>query len=197
MNDKTTYEITIAEKLQQLPLPNLEDAIWARVKERLDLDLPTDDGGDGGPDAPDGSGWSWGAGVFLFVAAIVAVFFLRKNETQQPSPSAPVQNPTTISSPAQQPAADSTQTRRDLSTSPAQTTRPGDQPVDAAHSPPGDSVSLASLPVLPSVDSQQRTTLVLPPPIPADTTKPKPKTKGVRGLTDADYRIVPAGRDST
>jgi hypothetical protein len=197
MNDKTTYEITITEKLQQLPLPNLEDAIWARVKAQLDLDLPTDDGGNGGPDAPAGSGSTWGAGVFLFVAAIVAVFLLHKNETQQPSPAAPVQNSTTISSPAQQPAADSTQTRRGVSTSPAQTIRPGDQPVSAALSPPGDSVSIAPLPVLPSVDSQQRTTLVLPPPILADTTRPKPKTKGVRGLTDADYRIVPAGRDST
>lgn len=197
MNDKTTYEITITEKLQQLPLPPLEDAIWARVKAQLDLDLPTDDGGDGGPDAPAGSGWTWGAGVFLFVAAIVAVFFLRKNEKQQPIPIIPVQNTSTISAPTQQPTTDSMQTLETISTLPAQTIAPGDPPVSISLRPPADSAAVAPLPVLPSADSTQRTTLVLPPSILSDTTKPKPKTKGVGGLTDDNYRIVPAGRDST
>jgi hypothetical protein len=191
MNKKTIHEITITEKLQHLPLPGMEDAIWARVKAQLDLDLPTGDDGGSGPDAPSGSGWTWGAGVFLFVAAFVAVFFLRKDD-QQPSflpSSTPVQNTSPTASPVRQPT-----TQREQS-SPGPGT--ASSPVPGTFvSPPFDSLLAAPLATQPAGDSLQRTTLLVPPPVLVDTTKQKPKTKGVSGLTDADYRIVPAKKDS-
>ena len=51
MNNKQAYEITITSKLEALPLPDMEDAIWSRIEAQLDIDLPTDDGG-GGTSAP-------------------------------------------------------------------------------------------------------------------------------------------------
>ena len=55
MRNKETYELTITSKLEALPLPNLEDAIWSRIEAQLDIDLPTDDG-DGGNSGKGGGG---------------------------------------------------------------------------------------------------------------------------------------------
>lgn len=76
MNQKTPYELQIADKLQQLPLPDLQDAIWARIERTLDIDMPTNDddggGGDGGPGSGPGTPW-WGSGVGGFVFSMVVV----------------------------------------------------------------------------------------------------------------------------
>ena len=199
MNRKTTYELTITEKLQHLPLPNLEDAIWARVKAQLDLDLPTDDNDGGeGPDTPSTGGWVWGGGLFLFVAAFVAVFFLRKTDVQPSvSPSIPTQNAAPVASPVPQPSTVPAPVTNGREPTPLPLTPSGISPGSFA-SPGSDSLAVAPpLTTLPAADSLQRTTLVVPPPVVVDTTRPGPKTKGVRGLTDADYRIVPARRDSS
>lgn len=45
MNKKTTYEILIAEKVTQLPVPDMADAIWAKIELELDA-TPGTDGGD-------------------------------------------------------------------------------------------------------------------------------------------------------
>lgn len=199
MNRKTTYEIKITEKLQHLPLPDLEDAIWARVRAQLDIDLPTDDNdGGAGPDAPSTGGWTWSGGVFLFVAAFVAVFFLRKNDVQPSvSPSIPTQNAAPVSSPVPQQTTTPAPIRSGREPTSLPQTSSGISPGPFV-SPSSDSLTVAPpLTTLPAADSLQRTTLVVPPPVVVDTTRPRPKTKGVRGLTDEDYRIVPARRDSS
>ena len=198
MNQKTRYELTITDKLQGLPLPDMEDAIWARVKTQLDLDLPTDDNDGDGPDAPSGgSGWSWGGSMFILVAALVAVFFLRKNNSQlQTTPINSVQSTTPVQTPAQQQTTGSPPAllQKDASLQPVTPT--GLSPGDFLRSPT-DSIAGVPTTALPLPDSQQA--VVVLPPVQADTVnsaKPKPKTKGVKGLTDDDYRIVPAKRDS-
>lgn len=198
MNNKTTYELTITDKLQRLPLPDMEDAIWARVKAQLDLDLPTGDDGGGGPDAPTGSGWTWGAGLGLFVAAFVAIFFLRKNDLQRPaSPSTPTPTVQTTISPSPQPVNEREQAGNPSRGAPFPARMKQSPPGATFISPPADSLATAAPTGLPLLDSQPATAVVLPPPVPADTSRPKPKTRGVRGLTDDDYRIVPAKRDSS
>jgi len=196
MNERTTYELTINEKLQHLPLPNLEDAIWARVKAQLDLDLPSDDGGSSGPDAPSGSGWTWGAGVFLFVAAFVAAFLFFKKPNQSPSTTTaiPVQTTTAPSTTNQPLQIDSEQAVGKKGFLPAPNVVTG-APPGLFTNTAGDSI--AAVPEnRPAADSLQQSTVLQLPPLQIDTAKPKPKTRGVQGITDDDYRIVPAKRDS-
>ena len=45
MKEKRAYEHIISGKLEALPVPDMEDIIWARIETRLDTDMPTDDGG--------------------------------------------------------------------------------------------------------------------------------------------------------
>ena len=74
MNQKKAYEQIITGKLEALPLPDLADAIWARIETQLDIDMPEGDGGPGsGPSS--GGGWIGGAGLFVFVAALITIFF--------------------------------------------------------------------------------------------------------------------------
>ena len=197
MNKKTTYELTITEKLQQLPLPGLEDAIWTRVKAQLDLDLPTDDGDDNTPDAPSGGGWQWGAGMIVFVAALVTIFLLFKNpsEKQQALPVQTLPNNTSLpatsvgeTGPLQKPPNFNTGT---VPTSSPVTSQPLNLPLPADSGAPVPTVSL------PVADTLQQTTMVLPPPtVLQDSAAPKKRPRGVSGITDSDYRIVPSRKDS-
>jgi hypothetical protein len=197
MNERTTYELTINEKLQHLPLPNLEEAIWARVKTQLDIDMPSDDGGGSDPGSPSGSGWTWGAGGFIFIAALVAVFLVFKKSKQQPFPTIanPVQTTTTSLTPAPQKRIDSHRAVGNKAPGPAPTLN-GETPPGLLAAPPTDSVSVVTDNRLPVPDTLQQTTLQLPPPAVVDTARQKPKTRGVPGITDNDYRIVPAKKDS-
>jgi len=85
MRNKETYELTITSKLEALPLPNLEDAIWSRIEAQLDIDLPSDDG-DGGttptPGSPSGSWWLKGTGLFILAVAIISFFTLTKSKNE-------------------------------------------------------------------------------------------------------------------
>ena len=40
MDQRLQYEELIAGKLQQLPVPDMQDQIWERIKFQLDLDMP-------------------------------------------------------------------------------------------------------------------------------------------------------------
>ncbi|HEX2606857.1 MAG TPA: hypothetical protein VHK91_05735, partial [Flavisolibacter sp.] len=91
MHPKQAYEQTITSKLEALPVPDMADAIWARIEAQLDLDMPTDDGG-GNPSSPSGGGWAGKASLFAVIAAIVIVYFLRSRtehpDTFDPAPAA-------------------------------------------------------------------------------------------------------------
>jgi hypothetical protein len=201
MNKKEIYEITITEKLGQLPLPALEDAIWARIENSLDLEMPTDDGpgGDGGgPVNPSGGGmFPIQFGLSAFLLALISFYFLSQNKTQ-PAVNTPVTSRPTIETIQQdKPPDKKTQTY----------TPPVFQP------PPGHSRGVLSprledsiaqplvnnTGVLPLPDEAVTTGIVAPPvALPkVDTLVPKKKGKGVSGITDNDYRIVPTRKDST
>ena len=80
MNQKKAYEQTIAVKLEAIPLPDMADAIWARIENQLDIDMPTDDGGGNStPDAPSGFGWIGGSVLFVFAVALVSFFIINNN----------------------------------------------------------------------------------------------------------------------
>jgi hypothetical protein len=199
MNNRTTYEVIITEKLQQLPLPALEDAIWARISTQLDLDMPEDEGGGSGPQNPSG-GWMWSAGLLAFVAALLAVFVLtQKNNNSSNPPDNTYDNTAPMTTPLQVPATappnGSANQEPEVLPAPLNSTtgsNAGKVAIDSANS------GAASLPEQLLPDSAQPVIVQLPTqPVKDSVSKPKTKTRGVPNITDADYRIVPTKRDST
>ena len=197
MNKKTTYELTIAAKLQQLPLPDMEDAIWARIKSQLDLDLPEGDGGSSNtPQTPSG-GWMWSAGLLAFVAALLTVFLLTKKSEQPESTDKINQNPESVTAPLpkQKPGPFPIPGNSPFVPLPGSSAgtilnRPQEGSRDSAITPP---LTLGA-----PIDTLPSATAFLPPPLLQDSViRTKPKTRGVKDITDADYRIVPTKRDSS
>jgi hypothetical protein len=197
MNQKTTYELTIAEKLQQLPLPAMEDAIWARIKSQLDLDLPEGDGGGGNtPQAP--SGGMWSAGLLAFVAAFLSIYFLTQKQDTATAPE--TINPATKTTPAPLPEQKPPPGQLPLNNPNLPVSTPPSPTISTLPLTPGiDSIKVAPLALQPPIDSGAASTALVPlPPLQKrDSLPPKPKTRGVKDITDADYRIVPTKRDST
>lgn len=194
MNKKTTSEITITGKLQQLPLPDMEDAIWARIKTQLDLDMPTDDDGGDTPDKPWGAGWLWGTGTALFVAALVTTFFLTKKPSTalQSSPLNKFETITpTIETDPQKSAARSSLIRN--KTSPRAVATGNTSGIqDSIMAPLTNTISAQPIVTPPPADSTWQTTFVALPPLVVDSILLKKKKRGITGITDNDYRITPA-----
>jgi len=196
MDERLRYEQLIGGKLQSLPVPDMQDAIWARIKTQLDLDMPTDDG-DGGssPQSPSGPkiiGW----GLSVVIITLATIFFLHKNKP-------------------------ATKTQNDNSTTTEQTIQPSVQNnsppipnsniVNQTTIAPATSGTNNTLPIvgndsaiqqnltgfMPVADDSVQTNLPAPPlvaiPSPQlpDTTTQVKKGRGMRGLTDSSYRIVP------
>jgi hypothetical protein len=191
MHSKEAYEQTITSKLEALPVPDMADAIWARIEAQLDLDMPTDDGGGNSPSSPPGGGLIGRAGIFLFVAALVLTFFLytsRKNRDLVPETTImnnrldtiPIIN---ISPPSTELGEEDDEPRNTKETP------------DATVVPLDSSQNLGAIPLLQfKMDSIQQSTAVVPPPVSLidDSIPPKRKTgRGVQGLSGEDYRITP------
>ncbi len=194
MNERATYELTIAEKLEQLKAPQLVDSIWARIEAQLDLDMPTDDGPSNPPAPPTAGPGKWiGAGILGLILLFFAYQFI--NNKQQP---APAKQPV-----IETPASNST-TEQTAQPPPNNTAVPVQQPVrnkaangDVINKPDSSNNILPQPLVLPAQDNVAGNDEVLPaaplnnvPPVAAPDTIPK-KTRGVKGINNDDYRIVP------
>ena len=205
MNQKTTYEVTITGKLDQLPIPDLREVIWARIEGELDADMPTDDGGDTPPSSPTGSKVLHFAlpGV---VVIIITLFLIKTNDktpqTRNNYTTTPT-IPTTTTAPAASPPPLNTRTETLKEKAPV--TYPG-TPVPAGTLPNGtDSASLPLADVIPpaadntNIDPQPAPPLVQAPPtqpVKTDSVTQK-KKRGVTDITDNDYRIMPVKPDSS
>ncbi len=192
MNNKQAYEITITSKLEALPIPDMEDAIWSRIEAQLDIDLPTDDGGGGtpAPKSPINFGWFGGAGLFCITAVLISLFTLTQSKDRERSES--ISSEEIKSGRVDSMSADAsppiTPRRK-----PPNAVSPNIASNDSNNVfVPLDSNAATNLP-LPSFtkDSSQ---VQLPPPVAIvpqkDTTPPK-RSRGVKGISDSDYRIVP------
>ena len=194
MNERQSYEHIISGKLQALPVPDMADAIWARIETQLDIDMPTDDGPGGGGDAPHfPTGGFFVGGISVIVVAVLYFLFMQTNKSSTPTTDLPQQNttvtPQPIASPDKGPPdaiSKSNNTTTGTYTAPANAL-PQAQATDSSfitNIPVAlrpDSTAIA--PVLPQV------TAAVPPK--KDTLLPAKKSRGVTGLTDNDYRIVP------
>jgi cytoskeletal protein RodZ len=198
MNQKATYELTITEKLEQLTAPDMVDAIWARIEAQLDIDLPTDDGPTNPPAAPTSGPRKWMNRGFIIAAIAVVLIYLFNNRKQtitsndQPNITAPITTPNNNDNPVRNnsPGTNSTQTPTNNTSAP--TTSSNGLPVDSNSiapvtgpqplQPDTAAVKTNAAPVFtPPVVTPQKNT-------PPDSTK---KGRGVKGITDSDYKIVP------
>jgi hypothetical protein len=201
MNQKATYEITITGKLGQLPLPDLKDAIWSRIEDQLDIDMPEDNGG--GPDAPTSPDWINLLGKISPYAVVVAFVSLLLIQNKDPQNNQILQTPPATNTPAiNQTTTPIVKEQEDRNNS---ATYSGGQTDVNISSPSGtDAVST----VIPDNNIAQKaddtiTTQPAPPPLlqtnslPVQTDSVQKKKRGVSGITDSDYRIVPQKKDST
>lgn len=198
MNEKQPYEILITEKLQAIPVPDMVDMIWARIEEKLDTDMPTDDGDNPAPAGPPPvTKFIIGAGITAVVVALLTLF-LNPEKKSAITPTHPTNTlPPTISEPSKPaPSQSPPLNPRNQSILPA--------PTDSNRLTAADFIdSIVSSPAvqLPTAvaDSTSRNVpaIVLPPvqsqPQQKDSIK---KPRGVQGISDDDYRIEPKRKDS-
>lgn len=195
MNHKAPYEHLIGEKLETLPVPDMADAIWARIEAQLDTDLPADDGDGPVPEGPPVAGGSWSQTLlFVTIIAIMSLFTIPKKNITAPLPAA-----TETTAPA--PSDEATAQPPPASQSSAGSAQPT-LPVARGGSPqPSDSTAVLPAPAL--LDTviagnaivQQQAPPAGTMPVQQDTL-PGKRPRGVPGIGDGDYRIVPK-KDST
>jgi hypothetical protein len=207
MNQRTTYEEWIAGKLEQIPVPDMADAIWARIEQQLNLDMPQQDagGGNGGGKLP---GFSTPGQWFLtaLVAALIGMYLLKpsKPSTHIPAPDQHSSVPTTthdsiaataestavirskadipIDSPPPEPSHETTgnaTVNPPLEKEPIQEIK---QPQEAVQQPLMNTVPNAGN--QPGVTGKPNTVNSL-----VDTTVKK--SRGVKGIGNGDYKITP------
>ena len=197
VNEITPYEQLIAAKLDQVPVPDMADAIWSSIDMELDaaasssVDVPR-------ASAFKGIGW-YGLAAIVVVAALLYWYFSHHASTVPPKALPEMHAPLPVEPPpvGDSPVSDKpgkmpvlpARTRKDtvLSHFPADSLR-----VDSASSPvlPSspkvDSSALQkNRPNLPDVDLYGS-----PPPLPRGK-----KPKGVKGIGEDDYKIT-ASKDS-
>jgi hypothetical protein len=200
MEQRPTSEQVIASKLEVLPVPNMADAIWTRIELQLDIDLPTDDSGGSGlaPSKPSGPGiLGWGLSVVL--VALITTFLLYKNtpKTNQPAIQTPVPTQTQVNPPEQkniEPPQPERTTISNKNTTKTATPEP-------TSSTPQDSVVQQPIVTVPPQTLDSATNLSNAPLVtthaPKDSIQRSKKKRGVSGLQDGDYRIVPVTKDSS
>lgn len=189
MNQPLPYEITIAEKLEQLTVPDMVDAIWARIEKQLDAELPEDDG-PGEPPASPKSGPGLGFfGGLIFTGIILFVLFKNHSTSTLPEPVSNIKTLPEIRQHGQpllekrDDPPEKPQKKPELNTIlPAQVPLTEPPPPEAA----SEMVKVDSLPATiskPEVE-QELDKKLLPDSLPR-------KKRGVSGINDRDYRIVP------
>jgi len=206
MNHLTTYEQLVAEKLQQLPVPDMADAIWARIEQQLDVDMPEDKSGNthtGGSSLP---GFQFPDNIvfYIFLAALVGVIFYL-NRSKQLTETSKASSVNAIIIPATD---DHSQKKYSAPVKQAETiyTDKADLPVDPVKE---DMLTEKEQPFITNqavevkeneiVKKQEAPRLIET--IQKKTTAPiqdsiQKKSRGVKGITSNDYRIAPVRKDS-
>ena len=199
MRNKETYENTLTGKLETLPIPDMEDAIWSRIEAQLDIDLPTDDGGGNtpAPGSPFGFCWLGGAGLFCVTAILISLFAITQSKDREGSSTTTFQDPPSEkidSSSNERPPPGSPRRNAPNSSSPNNTINNSTDSGSRIDTSTNVSIFVPPL-AKDSAQLQPGTSVAFTPP--KDTiTRPPKRQRGVRGISDSDYKIVPK-KDST
>jgi hypothetical protein len=193
VNKTTPYEQLITAKLDEIPVPDMADSIWASIEMQLDAV----------PASPDntqqskktikfnGKGWYGIAGI---AAVTVAVWWYASQKDQTTEKATPV-----ITVPAPQPPL------VDSSTS----VPPVEKQLLPPVKPKKDTVEFIK--ALPKIDSTTRQILSAPaadspllkyqsifiPTRDSVSAPPPKKSRGVKGISEDDYKISAGNKDST
>lgn len=207
MNDQPLYELQIAAKLEQLPLPDMADAIWLRIKNQLDADMP-DNGGHTPPPPPPVTPVRARRGgraglVFIVLVAVVTVIWLLPKQQKKQLPAAPPLTDSVVADTGRAPASlPQTTTKPPAGNSPLPVTPAPQQQNNILPLTMPDSKPSVAGPVPDSTSVLPPLPLLLPPPAmnkapqkQKDSIPPKKLSRGMPGITDSDYKIVPKPRE--
>lgn len=206
MNQLTTYEQLIADKLQQLPVPDMADAIWARIEQRLDVEMPEDPSGPFSSGNHSLPGFQFPGHIILycFLAALVSVIFYL-NRPGQASADLPISssdniNPSSVVNDDQKAPAPPERQQETIYKERANI------PVDMfkerevvekewpVSENPITEIKTTEIPAKQETSPISETILAKKV-ITQQDTIPK-KKRGVIGITSSDYRIAPVRKDS-
>lgn len=194
MSQELPYEITIREKLEQLSAPDMVDAIWMRIEAQLDLDMPTDDGPPEPPPTPGSGPLTWISSIVLLVIFTTFITRFINQQNSSPAPEQQIIPENSIlqhnNEPPPGPIPLDSNNRR--------IPRTGTRAEFPAEMPEPDSTELATaIPTGPALqdDDTVAAAPALKQPIPKPDSTGK-KSRGVKNLSDEDYRIVPKNDSS-
>lgn len=193
MNERLQYELLIADKLEELPVPDMADQVWSRISAQLDIDMPADDDDTDLPSNPRSGGpLGWGLPILL-IALLTMYFYYHNNSNNSSINDQPAEPGTSAAPPIVAPQSPSI-----TPTSPPR--RPGVQslPLQPGNGSKSDSTQQPLAPLhLPAPDSagvikvDSLGSVALPAVVKPDSLPQKKKSRGVAGIKDSDYRIVP------
>lgn len=206
MNQLTTYEQLIADKLQQLPVPDMADAIWASIEQRLDVEMPEDPSGPSSSGNHSLPGFQFPGRIILycFLAALISVVFYlnrpgRAREELSLSSSDSIAPSTIVIDDQKEPTPPERQKETIFK-------ERADLPVDMFKE---DKLTEKEKPVSENPITETKTTEmpakqelaaisepVLSKKVTTSLDSIPKKTRGVKGLTTNDYRIAPVRKDS-
>lgn len=212
MNPILPYEQLLADKVQQVPVPDMADAIWASIEQELDKGTPGDDGGNE-PSSPKGGG-SPGMSPYIaggiVIGAIILTYILtdkkKETTTNKPSPSVVIPKNNT-----QQNTSIDSNTASPVKSNPASVFYKNDD-VKTDSNKTFNSFQ-QTIPILDSLLNQQVSRMqpdsvadktfplvnmpVGPDSLTIDKGVPPKKSRGVKGITNDDYKIKTERKDST
>lgn len=205
MNQPTTYEQLIAVKLQELSAPAKIDAIWARIEQQLDVEMPTDESGPTDTGASSNPGFFFPGSKFLYVflAAVAGVYFLTRpytiqNEAAEINDQQPyeiIDSVNAVSNPIKKSDSEIIFTdKADMSV--ADEAIPNDSTSVDISEPISNQIiikepeSIIQPPVSNLVNEIKKSPILI---IPDTTVK---KGRGVKGINLSDYKIAPVKKDN-
>ena len=191
MNKQMTYEITIKKKLENIPVPDLSEMIWARIENELDTD--PGDSSDNNPPSPSSptGGIILGGTALLFIMALTFYFLTKKpNDIPQidkVQTTLPVQN-------NNQPNSPGTNANVQPNTRPGNINQENIADTSTQVEIPFTSQSIVNDSIVKTEIAQgNETPLTLPKTM---DTIPVKKTRGVTNISNNDYKIVPKNDSS-
>ena len=191
VNTTTPYEQLIAAKLDQVPVPDMSDSIWAGIETQLDAGVRVD--------KPKGKGWLYGAITIMAAVALILIWWHYSHKNNAPERTVPKGSIPVIKKTV--PARDSSTIinkpkKKQLPVEPVPIKKDTLKSVDSIFRQDPPPARQDILPVridsLSGQNNRARSQHIDPVNIPPAVKK----HRGVRGITDDDYKIS-AKKDST
>ena len=215
MNPITPYEQLLAQEMEQLPLPDSMESIWAEIETQLDVELPAGDGKNPPPRKPAPARRTtrivrhWRLFVIAGVVVVTLFLLVQKNKRQRNPdrgriivPEQQTVNPDSVA-PLEPPAVP-TPVNPSINDKKIQPSSGKPAVKDTVSVIPPDTPFLIPPPVF--IDTAANRPVSSPLIIPDKTPAPKPpvkepenqgrKRRGVPNVDDSDYKLVPVRKDT-